>query len=561
MSRKPEAFTRILALLAMLTCLPSAQAAVIDTVFRAGFEAEAPGDVPASDAEAARFLTQATFGPNVQEIANLRKVGYTLWMDQQLSMPLTSARVHLEQLSAAIGTPPTNGFSQNDRVDRFYHTAVYGRDQLRQRMAWALSQIFVVSDTNGAINDDIIQMGEYWDVLARGGFGDYRTLLHDVTLSPTMGKYLSHWRNRKAAGTRLPDENYAREVMQLFSIGLIERNLDFSPMLMSGQPVPTYDQDDVAEMARLFTGFNYSNATTIFNGSNTPPAGYMPMTCIQGEHDVGSKTVLGGVVLPAGQNCLIDVEAMLDVIHLHPNVAPFISRQLIQRFVTSTPSAAYIARVATVFQNNGSGQRGDLAAVLRTILLDTEARNSSPPANFGKLREPVLRLTALLRAWNAVAPPPSAGQPASRIPMGSGARGFSQTPMRAPTVFNFYLPDFQQPGPIAAANLFSPEFQITNESTAWAVGNTLYSHSYNGYVGQPGTQSRPWVDLSPLAAAASNAAMVEIANQRMLYGSMTTATRTALTTMLTSLGSATAIDKARSVAYVTALSPEFATQR
>lgn len=556
-------FASLLALTATLLCLPMAHAAVIDTVFRAGFEAPAAGDVPANDADAARFLTQATFGPTTQDIANLRKVGYALWMDQQLSMPLTAMRPHLEALAAAIGEPPSNGFSQNDRVDRFYHTATYGRDQLRQRMAWALSQMFVVSDVNGAINGDIIQMGEYWDLLARDGFGSYRTLIGDVTYSPTMGKYLSHWRNRKAAGTRLPDENYAREVMQLFSIGLIERNLNFTPMLVAGQPVATYTQSTVSEMAKVFTGFAYSNATAtnIFSGSNAPPDGYMPMSCVQNEHDVSAKTVLGGVQLPASQTCAFDVNAMLNTINLHPNVAPFISRQLIQRFVTSTPSSAYISRVANVFQNNGNNERGDLAAVLRAILLDTEARNNNPPANFGKLREPVLRLTALWRAWSAVAPPPSAGQPATRIPMSSGARGFSQTPMRAPTVFNFYLPDYQQPGPIANANLFSPEFQITNESTAWAVGNTLYSHSYNGYVGQSGAQSRPWLNLSPLTGAASNAAMIELANQRMLYGKMTTPTRNALTTMLTALGSATGIDKARSVAYVTALSPEFATQR
>lgn len=556
-------FIRLLFMLAALCAASQTSAAIYDTVFRASFEELAPGDAPANDAEAARFLTQATFGPTTTEIATVRNLGYQLWLDRQLSMPLTAARPHMEALFVAIGTPPplNQDLNQTDRIDRFFHTAAYGPDQLRQRMAWALSQIFVVSDVNGAISNDIIQMSEYWDLLARGGFGNYRILLNDVTFSPTMGKYLSHFRNRRAAGTRLPDENYAREVMQLFSVGLIERNLDFSPILLGGQPVPTYDQTTVSEMAKLFTGFNYSNATTIFNGSNAPPFGYMPMTCIQAEHDVTAKTVLSDVVLPAGQVCGTDVGLMLNVIHLHPNVAPFISRQLIQRFVTSTPSAAYIGRVAAVFENNGSNERGDLGAVIRAILLDADARNVNPPADLGKLREPLLRLTALWRAWDVVAPPPAAGQPALRIPMSSGARGFGQAPLRAPTVFNFYLPDFQQPGPIAAAGLFSPEFQITNESTAWLVGNTLYNFSWLGYVGQGGVQNRAWVDLGPLAGAADNAAMIELANQRMLYGSMTTTTRNALSTMLTALGAASAIDKARSVAYVTALSPEFATQR
>ena len=204
---------RLLRLALVLTAFfasPFSLAAVYDTVFRAGFEELAPGDQPANDAEAARFLTQATFGPTTSEIALVRQLGYSHWLDRQLGMPLTSARVHMEALNAAlVAAPPAANatLSQTDRIDRFYFTAVYGRDQLRQRMAWALSQIFVVSDQNGAINEDIVQMSEYWDLLARGGFGNYRTLLNDVTFSPTMGKYLSHFRNRRASGTRLPDEN------------------------------------------------------------------------------------------------------------------------------------------------------------------------------------------------------------------------------------------------------------------------------------------------------------------------------------------------------------------
>ncbi len=570
----------------LLFSCAAAQAAVHDTVFRANFEEFAPGDLPANDADAARFLTQATFGPTPQAIADLRRVGFDLWIEQQLSMPITAARPHMEALDVQLrAMTPAQEVNQNQRVDRFYLTALTGRDQLRQRMAWALSQIFVVSDVNGAITNDIIQMSEYWDLLARGGTGTYRQLINDVTFSPTMGKYLSHFRNRRAAGTRLPDENYAREVMQLFSIGLVERNLDFSPILLGGQPVPTYDQDTITEMARLFTGFAYSNAppNNIFGGTNAPPFGYLPMSCVQGEHDVGTKTVLGDVVLPANQVCGTDVGLMLNVINAHPNVAPFISRQLIQRFTTSTPSPAYIQRVATVFGNNGQGERGDLAAVLRAILMDADARNASPTANFGKLREPVLRLTALWRAWDAVPPAPYLSgnppvqQPSLDIRISTSSRGMSQTPLRAPTVFNFYVPDFQQPGPIAAAGLFSPEFQITNESSIWAVGNTLYTHSYTGYVGllerPPGTPvgtpnapllTRPSIDLAPLTAVSGNpTAMIDLVNLRMMYGTMTTPTRNALNTMLTTapLSTASAIDRARSLVHVASLAPEFATQR
>lgn len=571
-----------LALATLAAASATATAAVHDTVFRAGFEELAPADVPANDAEAARFLTQATFGPTPSEIALVRQLGYSHWLDRQLGMPITAVRPHMQALDAQLNLMvPQQDLNQNHRVDFFYLTALQGRDQLRQRMAWALSQIFVVSDQNGAIGEEYINLSEYWDLLARGGTGNYRQLLNDVTFSPTMGKYLSHFRNRKASTTtpiRLPDENYAREVMQLFSVGLIERNLDFSPMLIGGQPVATYDQDTISQMAKLFTGFNYNDATTIFNGTNT----YLPMSCIQAEHDLTAKTVLGDVVLPANQACGTDVGLMLNVINLHPNVGPFISRQLIQRFVTSTPSAAHIQRVATVFQNNGSGERGDLGAVLRAILLDADARNAAPPTSFGKLREPVLRLTALWRAWDAVAPAPYLSgtppvqQPPLDIRISNSARGMSQTPLRAPTVFNFYVPDYQPPGAIMGG-LFAPEFQITNESSVWAVGNTMFQHSYNAYVGllenPPGTPAatpdtapltRPSLDLAPLTILNGNpAAMIDLVNVRMMYGSMTTPTRNALTTMLTSapLSTDTAINRARSLVYVASLAPEFATQR
>ena len=563
-------FLRLAVVLACLSAMSHrASAAIYDTVFRASFEELAPADTPANDAEAARFLTQATFGPTTTEIALVRQLGYSHWLDRQLGMPITAARPHIEALDAQLNLMvPQQDLNQNQRVDRFYLTALVGRDQLRQRMAWALSQIFVISDTNGAIGEEVIQMSEYWDLLARGGTGTYRQLINDVTFSPTMGKYLSHFRNRKAAGTRLPDENYAREVMQLFSIGLIERNLDFTPILLGGQPIPTYDQNTISQMAKVFTGFAYSDAspTNIFTGTNT----YLPMSCVQNEHDVGVKTVLSDAVLPANQICGTDVGLMLNVINLHPNVAPFISRQLIQRFVTSTPSSAYIQRVATIFANNGNGERGDLGAVLLAILLDVDARNSAPPANFGKLREPVLRLTALWRAWDAVPPPPfvsgnpAVQQPALDVRISNAARGMSQTPMRAPTVFNFYVPDFQQQGTIAAAGLFSPEFQITNESTVWAVGNTMYENSWNAYVTGTARVDRPLLELAPLTALSGNpTGMIDLVNSRMMSGSMTTPTRTALTTMLTTapLSAATPIDRARSLVYVASLAPEFTTQR
>ncbi|UXI66740.1 DUF1800 domain-containing protein [Tahibacter amnicola] len=526
------------------------------TFFRSGFES--PTDIPATDAQAARFLTQATFGPTTADIARVRTVGLSRWIDEQFNVPPTTARSYLEAVDAANGT--SNGIGHTQRYDRWFHTAAYGQDQLRQRMAWALSQIFVISDQNGTLAGEPLYVAEYWDMLARDGFGYYRQLLENVTLNQSMGKYLSHFRNKKASATSEPDENYAREIMQLFSIGLIERDLDFSPILDGqNQPVPTYDQNVITQLAKLFTGLNYANATNINNGSNS----LMPMTCITAEHDFTAKTVLGGVVLPANApSCLADIRAGLDLIAAHSNVAPFISRQLIQRFVTSNPSPEYIERVAQVFLNNGDGEIGDLRAVLKAILLDSEARNNAPPANFGKLREPLLRLTAMWRAWNAQPPPTTQF---GEINMGIPAFGnydYGQKPLSAPTVFNFYEPDYQPPGPLAEAHLFAPEFQIINESTTYSISNSLARYSFESYVGMSSPPAdRPLLNLTALAAIATPAAMVEDANQRMMYGAMSANMKTALTNMLTFMNGANNLEKARSLVQLIAMSPEYATQR
>lgn len=535
----------------------NAHALLHDPLFSSNFEV--PTDLPASDAEAARFLTQASFGPTVAEIARLRSIGYSEWLRQEFNRPATSARTYMELVNENRLADGQGGVSHNNRLDRWFHTAAVGNDQLRQRAAFALSQILVISDQNGNLGGEPIQVSEYWDILARNAFGNYRELLDEVTWNPSMGKYLSHFRNRKASpdGLRQPDENYAREIMQLFTIGLIERNLDFSPLLNGGLPIPTYDQSVVTNYAKVFTGFNYNNATTISNGTNT----YLRMTCIAGEHDTTAKTVVGGSVIPPGQSCPDDVDDGIDLLFAHPNVAPFISRQLIQRFVSSSPTSAYIQRVAQVFNNNGYGERGDLSAVIKQVLLDPEARNA-PTTNSGKPREPLLRLTAMWRAWDAQMPPADAY---ANIPMGmtSPTGTFGQRPLGADTVFNFFEPDYQQPGAIADAGLYSPEFQTLNESTMTSSSNSYYTYSWNSYVGMTSPpNNRPLLNLAPLVALASNpAAMVDEVNKRMMYGSMSAGMRTTLTNMLIFMDGASATDKARTVVYVTALSPEYAVQR
>ena len=534
----------------------AASAAHARTFLKNGFDM--PADRPASDAEAARFLTQATFGPNAADIAQVRLLGYSGWIDRQMNLvALTAARPHMEAIAAAmVGTADNIG--QNQRMSRWFHTAATGPDQLRQRAAYALSQIFVISD-NGSLSGEPIQMSEYWDLLARNAFGPYRTLLDEVTYSPSMGKYLSHFRNRKAGTGREPDENYAREVMQLFSIGLYERNIDGSYLLSGGQLVPTYDQNTITNYAKVFTGFGYNNAgTNIFGGTNT----YLPMSCVASEHDVSAKTLVGNTPVPAGQSCANDVRDGLNLLASHANTAPFIARQLIQRFTTSNPSPAYITRVAQKFNNNGDGERGDLGAVIRQILLDPEARNTNPPASFGKLREPLLRLTAVLRAWPFQLPAPTAyGE--IRMGMTNPIASYAQRPLGAPTVFNFYEPDYQPPGPIADANQFSPEMQIINETTTYSISNSLEDFTFQYYVGMPNPPTdRPLIDVTALAALASSpAAMVEEVNQKMLYGSMSANMRSTLTGMLSFMNGATASEKARSLLQLTAMSPEFATQR
>ena len=568
----------------------STHAATYDHIFRYGFDV--PPDAPTSDSEAARFLTQATFGPNPAEIARLRALGYGEWMDEQLSAPLVQARPFVEQVIAA-RTAGGQNFDQTQRLNRWFWTAAYGRDQLRQRMAWALSQIFVVSDQNSAIAEDVIPMSEYWDLLARDAFGSYRTLLGDVTLNPTMGRYLNNFHNQKPSATTQPDENYAREVMQLFSVGLVERNLDFSEVLSGGNPIPTYDQTVITHTAKVFTGFTYSDAPTnppnFYVGGFTALGTYAPMACWGTElfpassnnmrHDITGddgttgtpKTVLGGLTIPPNQTCAQDVGDELDVIAGHANVAPFISRQLIQRFVTSNPSPAYIQRIAQVFEDNGASDhaRGDLGAVIKAVLLDTEARTLPTDPNYGKLREPLLGLTAIWRAWNAQAQPPD---PYGEIRMTAGISFLpttGQRPLGSPTVFNFYQPDYQQPGNFADNGLYSPELQITNESSVYTIGNMFYNFTRKAYVGMnlpPDNQTlptdRPLLDLSALVANASNpSAMVDTANAYMLYGSMSSNMHTTLVNALQFMSGASPYEKAWSLVYLISLSPEYAAQR
>ena len=574
----------------LLTLDASAQS--VDLIYRGNFENVT--DAPASDAEAARFLTQATFGPTRAEIARLRAIGYGQWLDQQLSMPATLTRPWLDNLVL----DPTFSLNSGHRVDRWWVQAVFAPDQLRQRMAFALSQILVTADSGGI---DTRLIAEYSDLLARGAFGGYRSLLGQVTFSPTMAQWLTYVRNRAAyasgGSTVLPDENYAREVMQLFSFGLVKRNLNFSLQLSGGNPIPTYDNTIIGEMARVFTGLSYgrTNFTGTSFGNNTNADLIAPMVCFPMTsasnsnysangvtyHDNASKTIFDAIVLPAVANtqagCNQDINLALDRIANHATVAPFISRQLIQRFVTSNPSPAYIQRIATVFNNNGSGVRGDLAAVIRAILMDSEARATSS-GNFGKVREPVLRMSAVWRGLDVIQgqPVPTGSGDVGNVTMGLGFdSSFNQRAYSSPTVFNFYEPDYQNPGALQTANLYTPEFQILNESTITRMNDTIQNLGSNWYVGSSNctnSPTRPCVPFAPYVTilqqtgnATTYGQLIDELNIRLMYGSMSASMRGVLVNMLTSQAApttdATRISRIQQLLRVIVVSPEFAVQQ
>jgi uncharacterized protein (DUF1800 family) len=344
----------------------------------------------------------------------------------------------------------------------WWDCAVTCDDVLRQRVAFALSQIFVVSDHVDALIVFPHALSTYYDTLLNNAFGNFRDLLRDVALHPAMGVYLSHVNNNRSdpVANTFPDENFAREVMQLFSIGLFELNIDGSVRFdENGQPIATYDNVDIREFAKIFTGFSYAGPGAFFG--RQLPYYREPMKMFDAHHEQGEKRLLSSTVVPAGQAGMEDFEAAIDVLFNHPNVGPFIGKQLIQRLVTSNPSPGYIERVARVFSGENGTGRGNMRAVIEAILTDPEALAISDQGkHFGRLREPVLRYLNLLRAFGANSEDGFIAD-----------NGFilqelgRQHPLSAPSVFNFFLPGHSPPGEIAAAGLVAPEFEIVNSNS------------------------------------------------------------------------------------------------
>lgn len=465
--------------------------------------ASAPSGPPITKAEAHRFLNQATFGATEAEAARLIALGdantaYTRWIDAQIGL---EASLLLPAVEAAYPNPvPTNfniGSLNATRLEKWFANSLRGDDQLRQRVAFALSEIFVVSQVGALVNLPNAT-ADFHDMLARNAFGSFRTLLENVTLHPAMGVYLSMLGNQRAvANTNLrPDENYAREMMQLFSVGLVQLNIDGSIKLdASGQPLPTYDQNIIEGFARVFTGWKWDCASTqpTCTFANTRPQlapgpGYnqvRPMRLYPEQHETGSKVVLSytGVTLPnatipAGQSGDKDLQDALDNVFNHPNVGPFIGKQLIQKLVTSNPSPAYVQRVAEKFNNDGAGRRGNLEAVIKTILLDPEARNApsgSSAAAAGKLKEPLLRLTQFWRAYDAKADSGKYGA-AQNFAGGVGAV-FGQAQGSSPSVFNFFSPFYAPPGEIADSGRVAPEMQLATEYLNTQIANFFWTQA------------------------------------------------------------------------------------
>ena len=577
--------------------------------------------------QASRFLIQSTFGPSRADIASFmtlaganHKARAGTWINTQFAMPRPAK--HFQYLldrkaeyDARI--PPENFYSEMTR-EAFWKQALKSPDQLRQRLAFALSEVLVVSSSGGS--DNPFELAAYLDLLADNGYGNFRDVLYKMSLSPAMGRYLSHLRND--GGSATPNENFARELLQLFAVGLVMLNPDGTPTT-----TPSYTEDTVKGFAKAFTGFSYddpyckvgdpsyaitpSTCTDVYGGvhpswnwepgadylgPNFPPvlAGWnRSMIPFPGRHSALSKQLLAyptysgvvsactnavalaaaGGLLPAinttgsgvttrtkvnAAQAYATVNDAIDNVFCHPNVGPFIGKHLIKFFVTSTPSPAYVGRVAAVFNNNGSGVRGDMQAVLRAVLLDDEAvtpatvLTTAPELmKFGKLREPILRLSSIFRAFNATA---TSGRYQLHYGLEDVEYGISQAPLQSPTVFNYFNPDFSPPGPVAQSNALGPEFQITTTtaiaSTQNYFGNIVARSDSNTAVRQVGlaqfgscnTSTTPAnykpadcviSDLSDLYAIQDNAgALFDYLNLVLLGGQLSPANKTSLESAL-----------------------------
>jgi uncharacterized protein (DUF1800 family) len=471
---------------------------------------------------AAHFLEQATFGPSPADVALVESVGRDAWLQQQFAMPETAI---------------PDALDGNQVRNQLFLNMANGSDQLRQRMMFALSQIIVVSSNKTGSGEELTP---WIRLLSRNAFGNYHTLLRDVTLSPTMGKYLDMAYSRRATSTSSPNENYARELLQLFSIGLWELNQDGTLRRDSlNQPIPSYTQATIAEFARALTGWTFPTMPDATPSNSNPQYFVGEMLARVTTHDTGAKTLLNGVTLPANQTTTQDMDAVVNNIFNHPNVAPFVSTRLIRSLVTSNPSSGYIHRVANVFSNNGAGVRGDLRAVLTAILTDPEA--TSFAAEDGRLKDPILHVLGLGRALGATISNPDS--------YNYVFNNLTQRVLSPTTVFSFYSPLAALPG---HTDLFGPEFQIYPPALAIQRANFIYS-LVNGSFASSFT-----IDLTPFTALAGDVpALVERVNQSLMFGRMTPELRELIVAATNAVPVASPRDRAVGALYLAAISSEY----
>jgi uncharacterized protein (DUF1800 family) len=496
-----------------------------------------------STGDTIRLLEQSTFGATPKLIEHVREVGFDAYLQEQFSAPASAppqADPWPDRVPADCdATCRRDHYSMYPLQVRFFRNALTGQDQLRQRVAFALNQIFVTSALDGALRQPA-RMWPYLEILERQAFGNFRDLMKEVTLNPAMGRYLDMVGNKANA----PNENYARELLQLFTVGLNQLNENGTEKRdAQGNAIPTYSQDTISDFARVFTGWVLAPAIATGTANYRDPM----VPGVARNHDAGEKTLLRGKILAAGGTAESDLEAALDNIFADPNVAPFVSKQLIQHLVTSNPPPAYVARVARVFKRS----QGDMKATVRAILLDPVARDATPPKSFGALREPVLWITQLLRSFEVDDTTTDFVLGESYLPADSR---MGEDVYRAPSVFNFFPPDQTTP---SGASL-GPEFALSSTTAVYARSNLAYQLVYQK---MPTTANRPkgtWIDLTRWQRlAADPRKLVKALDKLMMHGTMPAGMRATLLKQLRTIPQADSLGRVREAVYLTATSPQY----
>lgn len=523
-----------------------------------------------------RFMEQATFGPTADLDIQIRRMGISAWIADQQTMPYPSTPypvltpMPLNVPAECTGDCVRDNYSMHLPQRWFFTDALYGQAQLRRRVSWALHKMMVISGASGETQQANWMM-QYIKLLDKNAFGNFRTLLTDITLNPGMGNYLDMMRSTR----NNPNENYAREILQLFSVGLYNLNpdgtiicIEHNPCQAGDTPSPTYDQNVVNGFTKVFTGWTTCNAgpPTCPNGVSNAPNYIDPMVLTQANHDITSKLLLNGVTLPSGTGAggLAEMNLALDNIFNHPNVGPFVSKALIQNLVTSDPTPAYVARVSAVFNNNGFGVRGDLGAVVRAILMDPEARGDlKTDPKYGHLREPVLFMTNIMRTFNVRAASRVAGSVSDGY-LNPQTSALSQSVWNPTTVFSYFPPDYT----VAASNpvVLGPEFNIMTTTTSLRRANLVNTLAFstipiNGTSGPNGTA----IDLSELQTLSSQdatgALLVDTLNQKMMHGAMSSQMRTSILTAVTTVASSNPTLRAQTAFYLVASSSQYQVER